>query len=131
MGNTQDKPLANHEKDLRRVLETLKENKLVVDPKKANLFVKEVEFCGHVLRQGERSPAPGKLSSIQNRELPGTISALRGFLGLTNYYASYVPDYAALAAPLQDKLKVGKVDGKKALPNRSSGMRKAYKHLRP
>ena len=113
VGNSKEELLRNHERDLRAVLETLKANKLVVDPKKANLFVKEVEFCGHVLRQGERSPAPGKLLSLQNWVLPDTISALRGFLGLTNYYASYVRNYADLAGPLNDKLKVGKVDGKK------------------
>ena len=112
-GDTKEELLKNHEKDLRAVLETLKVNRLVVDPKKANLFVKEVEFCGHVLRQGERSPAPGKLLSIQNWELPDTITALRGFLGLTNYYSSYVKDYANLAAPLMEKLKVGRTEGKK------------------
>ena len=38
-----------HEKDLRRVLEVLKEQNLIVDISKCRLFVPEVEFCGHIL----------------------------------------------------------------------------------
>ena len=41
-----------HEKDLRRVLEVLKEQKLIVDISKCRLFVPEVEFCGHILGGG-------------------------------------------------------------------------------
>ena len=99
-GETEQELMENHEKDLRRLLEVLTEAKLVVDPKKANMFMKEVEFCGHILREGSRTPSPGKLLSIQNWEFQTTITALRGFLGLTNYYSSYVPNYANLAAPL-------------------------------
>ncbi len=43
----------------------------------------------------------------------GTVTALRGFLGLTNYYSSYVHNNAALAAPLMGKLQVNRLDGKK------------------
>ena len=85
----------------------------MVDPKKANLFMREAEFCGHILREGRRSPASGKLLSIQKWELPMTITALRGFLGLTNYYSCYVQNYSSLASPLMAKLQVGRTDGKK------------------
>ena len=34
-------------------------------------------------------------------------------LGFANYYASYVKGYAEIVAPLQDLLKVGKIEGKK------------------
>ena len=112
-GDTEEELLANHERDLRAVLETLQENELVVDPKKSHLFMREVEFCGHVLREGRRSPAPGKLLAIQKWELPRTVTQLRGFLGLTNYYSCYVRKYADIAAPLMNMLQVNRVDGKK------------------
>ena len=44
VGETEEELLKNHEKDLRAVLETLKVNQLVIDPKKSHLFMKEVEF---------------------------------------------------------------------------------------
>ena len=78
-GTSEQEIMDNHERDLRAVLETLAINKIYVDPKKAHLFMKEVEFCGHVLREGRRSPAPGKLRVIQNWEAPRTVTQLRGF----------------------------------------------------
>ena len=104
--------LAQHEKDLKRVIEVLKEQKLIVDISKCRLFVPEVEFCGHILGGGTRRPAPGKLLAIEKWETPTTITQLRSFLGFTNYYSSYVKEYAKLVAKLQDKLKVPRDVGK-------------------
>ena len=112
-GDTEEELLTNHERDLRRVLGRLEKAQLVAEPGKARLFMREIEFCGHVLREGTRTPAPGKLACIQKWTAPKTITQLRGFLGLANYYSHYVPGYASLAAPLMDLLKVDKTLGKK------------------
>ncbi len=53
-GKTWEEVLVNHQQDVRKVLDTLKEHILIVDPRKANMFMKEVEFCGHILRKGRR-----------------------------------------------------------------------------
>ncbi len=71
--------LENHDTDLRESLETLQEMELVVEVKKLNLLMREVEFCGNVLREGRRSPAPGKLLALQKWELPRTVTQLRDF----------------------------------------------------
>jgi hypothetical protein len=105
--------LETHARDLKRVLDVLQTQQLVVDPAKAKLFVEEVEFCGQILGHGNRHPAPGKLMAIEKWELPNTISELRAFLGFTNYYNTYIHLYAEVAAPLQDKLKVPREVGKK------------------
>ena len=104
---------AAHNRDLRRVLQLLKDEQLIADVGKCRFFVPEVEFCGHILRNGTRKPVPGKLSAIERWEVPKTISELRAFLGFTNYYSSYVEGYASVVACLQDKLKVSKEEGKK------------------
>jgi hypothetical protein len=105
--------MVTHDRDLRRVLEVLKADALVADPKKCKFFVKEVEFCGHILGGGTRRPAPGKLSAIEKWEAPRNIHELRAFLGFTNYYSIYIRDYANVVACLQDKLKVPREEGKK------------------
>ena len=64
-GDTEEELMENQERDLRALLQVLKKEELVVDPKKANLFLREFEVCGHILSEGRRSPAPGKLLSIQ------------------------------------------------------------------
>ena len=105
--------LEAHARDLDRVLSLLQQHFLVVDPIKAKLFVEEVEFCGQILGHGNRRPAPGKLMAIEKWEVPTTITALRAFLGFTNYYNTYIEMYAQVAARLQDKLKVPRDVGKK------------------
>ena len=60
MGDTYEECLRNHDKKLMEVLENLKENMLIVDPKKVHLFTKKVEFCGQIVKEGKREPAPGK-----------------------------------------------------------------------
>ena len=108
-----EKLLELHERDVRKVLDRLAEQTLFADFHKARLFMREVEFCGHVLKQGKRSSSPGKLLSIQGWELPKTVTQLRGFLGLTNYYSSYVPHYSELATPLVAHLQVSREDEKR------------------
>ena len=109
-----------HDRDLRRVLQLLREEKLVADIGKCKFFVPEVEFCGHILRNGSRRPAPGKLSAIENWEVPRSITELRAFLGFANYYSSYIEGYSGIVAGLQDKLKVPREEGKKGSKKRIS-----------
>ena len=73
-GDTAEELVINHTQHLVRVLETFEKWQLVCHPKKSFLFHKEVEFCGHILRDGTRRPAPGKLLPIQGWELPQTIT---------------------------------------------------------
>ena len=61
---------------------------------------------------GRRRPSPGKLLAIVKWEESKTITALRGFLGFTDYYSSYVEGYAHQVRLLQDLLKVGRKEGK-------------------
>ena len=81
-GSTREELLANHNRDLRLTLDTLHKAGLFADPSKAQLFMEEVGFCGHILRDGVRRPSPGKLLPIKLWELPTTLTKLRGFLGL-------------------------------------------------
>ena len=56
---------------------------------------------------------PGKLSAIAKWELPETVTALRSFLGFCNYYSTHIQGLARMAASFWDKLKVGRIEGKK------------------
>ena len=102
-----------HYQDIRKVLLCLKKKFLIADINKCNFFVKSVEYCGHILEGGRRRPAPGRLMAIEKWERPKNISAMRAFLGFTNYYSSYIPNYATYVHKFQDKLKVPRQEGKK------------------
>ena len=111
-GMSDEDLIHRHGEDLRRVLAQLGKDKWVADKAKAKLIMRSVEFCGHVLRGGKRTPAPGKLAAVQQWKTPPTVTALRAFLGLCNYYAAYVRMFAEFAAPLQEKLKLPRELGK-------------------
>ena len=62
--------MANHELDLRRVLAILRENKLVVDPRKSNMFVREARFAVTSCAKVDEAQPPSKLLSIQKWKTP-------------------------------------------------------------
>ena len=86
---SEDELIKAHEKDLRRVLDVPDRYQMVCKPTKASLFVKEVEFAGHVVGHGQRRPMPGKLAALNHWERPTTISGWRSFMGFCNYYSGY------------------------------------------
>ena len=110
---TDDELIEAHEKDLRRVLGVLDKHSTVCKPTKTSLFVREVEFAGHVVGHGQRRPMPEKSVALRHWEKPRTISELRSFMGFCNYYSGYVRMYADLSGPLHKMLQVGKFDGRK------------------
>ena len=55
---TDDELIEAHEKELRRVLGVLEKHSMVCKPTKASLFVREVEFAGHVVGHGQRRLMP-------------------------------------------------------------------------
>ena len=81
----EDKLTKAQEKYLRRVLDVLDRRQMVYKPTKASLFLKEVEFAGHVVGHGQRRPMLGKLAPLNHWERPTTVSKLRSFMGFCNY----------------------------------------------
>ena len=104
-GATEEELLGNHDRDVRAVLDRLRKEELVASVSKTDFFVRSVEFCGHVLENGTRRPAPGKVLALERWDKPDNVRELRGFLGLANYHSGYVQNYASIATPLIKMLK--------------------------
>ena len=60
--------LAAHDRDVRKVLDLLKAEEFIVG--KWKLFVKEVEFCGHILGGGYENPPPANSGPSRNGRFP-------------------------------------------------------------
>ncbi len=63
-----------------------------------------MEFLGHIITANGISPLPTKVQAIHDFPQPLSLRKLREFLGLVNFYRSFVLDCAKLVQPLTDLL---------------------------
>ena len=101
-GDTEEELLANPDRDMRAVLDRRRKEELLALFSKSDLFVRSVDFCGYVLENGTRRPAPGKMLALERWD---NVRELRGILGLAHHYSGYVHNNASIATPLIEMLK--------------------------
>ena len=65
-----------------------------------------MQYVGHVLAGGKCFPNPDKTKALREWETTHitTAKALKGFLGLANWYSMYIRNYAQHGAPLMEAL---------------------------
>ena len=108
-----DDPL-DHLIRLEAVLNSLREHELLAKGAKCELFRREMEFLGFLVSGAGVRPVEAKVEAITRLQAPETISHLRSFLGMTNFFHHHIPSYSEIAAPLTDLLK-GVVPGRRRL----------------
>ena len=60
-----------------------------------------MEFFGHVFTKDGLKPSPDKVRAVKECGVPEDKEAARSFLGMAGYLDNFIPDYAAIAAPLR------------------------------
>jgi len=90
---------------LQKVLGILRETNLTARPVKCEIGKRSLEYLGHMIGEGHIKPTKEKVSAILNAPAPTTKKEVRSFMGLSGYYRRFVPDYATIAAPLNDLVK--------------------------
>ena len=95
---------AEHVVHVQKVLSCLQQHQLWIQPSKCAWGQREVDFLGHKIRATSEgtviSTMDNKIDAIRDWPLPRTVSELRRFLGLCNYYRTFVRDHSKVAAPL-------------------------------
>ena len=91
-----------HLEHVKKVMQRLQDAKLYARPSKCCFMQKTVEFCGHIVGNGEVKMDAAKVKTITEWPRPQTNHDLRSFLGLCAYYRRFLQDYAAIASPLYD-----------------------------
>uniref|UniRef100_A0AC34EZC1 Integrase catalytic domain-containing protein n=1 Tax=Panagrolaimus sp. ES5 TaxID=591445 RepID=A0AC34EZC1_9BILA len=97
--------VSEHMQHLRRVLARIMEWGFKLNPKKCKFFCSSVRFLGKIVDASGIRPDPEKVRAIQDMPEPTDVSSLRSFLGMVNYYQSFIPSFRDLREPLDDLLK--------------------------
>ena len=91
-----------HDAALRKVLERLQESGLTLNAKKCIFRTNRISFFGVVFSENGISPDPAKVKAVHDFDHPQNVKDLRSFLGLTNYCARFIKDYAKMCQPLRE-----------------------------
>ncbi|GBG59112.1 hypothetical protein CBR_g32130 [Chara braunii] len=94
-----------HRGHLRQVLEKLREDNFKINVKKCEWARAQVLYLGHALDGDGIKPEDSKITVIRDWPTPRTLTALRSFLGLANYYRKFVRNVSTIAAHLRRLLK--------------------------
>ena len=88
-----------------RLLRKLTSVGLKINPNKSQFNKSTVIFLGHLLSEKGIGIDPQKAEALANCPVPTSKEELQSFLGLINFYNSFVKDFSSLTAPLYDMLK--------------------------
>lgn len=77
---------------------------LSINLEKSKFGVSEIPFLGYLLSTGGLRPNPDKVRPIVEYERPNTVTKLRRFLGMANYYRRFISDFSGVTASLTDLL---------------------------
>ncbi|XP_061191727.1 uncharacterized protein K02A2.6-like [Saccostrea echinata] len=91
-GKTNEEHLAN----LDAVLEQLEKFDLRANLEKCDFFKAQVSYCGHMISEEGLKKSPDKVNAVLNAPGPENLQQLRSFLGLVNYYRSFLPNLSTV-----------------------------------
>ena len=103
-GEIDESIIEAHYQQLQNSFACLHDYKLTIKREKCHMFMTRVKLCGHILEAGTRRAAPSKTEPIDrwSTEQIRTPTQMKAFLGLTQWYSIYMPNYAHWAAILSD-----------------------------
>ena len=72
-----------------------------MDIDKSKFEVQTIKYLGYIIEAGRGVQVdPEKIAAIKEWTTPTTVKGIRGFLGFTNYYREFIPQFSHIAIPL-------------------------------
>ena len=68
----------------------------------------KIKYLGQSIDKDGRRPDPGRATAIKDMPAPDNVTVLQSFLGLANYYQSFIKNLPDLHTPLNELLKKNK-----------------------
>ena len=94
-----------HLEHLRKILNKLREYGLILNVKKSRFFKAEVNYLGYIIAKNNIRPDPEKVSVVKDWSPPKSVTEVRSFIGLLNYYRRFIKDFTKIALPLLELTK--------------------------
>ena len=94
----------DHISNLKAVLERLSSYGLRVKRNKCSFFADNVQYIGHKIDKHGLHTSQDKVTAIVDAPAPENVPQLRSYLGLINYYRSFLPNLATVLYPLNNLL---------------------------
>jgi hypothetical protein len=85
---------------LLETIRLLEKSKLFINQDKCYLLRKNIEFLGYVVSEAGLAPSTSKTLAVRAYPRPTSVTEVRRFLGLTNFYRRFISSYSKLAEPL-------------------------------
>ena len=83
----------------------LRENKLYINQKKSEFFLKEIHYLGHIISHLGIHMDLEKLEVIKGWPIPTNLHELQSFIGMSTYYRRFIEKFLYIAGPLHDLTK--------------------------
>ena len=95
----------DHLKNLRSTLQRLREKGLSLNKEKCEFGKQKIEFHGHIFSADGVSAHQKKIQAIREMAPPKDPAEVRSLLGMTNYFARFIRNYATITSPLRELTK--------------------------
>ena len=99
------KSAEEHDENLRKTLEIIKESGLELNREKYEFTKDRLTYFGPVLSADGVSADPEKVKAIRELEAPNNVPELRRVMGMINYLGRFIPNLATEMHPMSDLLK--------------------------
>ena len=95
-----------HLLDLKQVLQILSDNNLRLTPHKCKFFQKILTFLGYAVSADGVRPPTERVKAIGEFPLPDSATDLRIFMGMLNFFRQMIPNFANIAFPVTELLRL-------------------------
>jgi len=87
---------------VRRVLQILADNKLLLHPKKCKFHQMKIKYLRVILSQNSVEANPTKIKGVADWPEPHDRKEIWQFLGFCNFYWRFIPGFAKVTKPLTE-----------------------------
>ena len=94
----------NHDNNLSKVLERIRESGLKLNKKKCEFGIREIKYVGHIFSDKGLCIDLSKVEAIRNMPVPQTVAEVHRFLGMVAYLGKFIPNLSSNTAELRKLL---------------------------